>query len=68
MSEAGIDTYKELFNSSLTLFEWALKEVREGRSIASLSETEDRYRVLAMSVLENLRKRRSIERERIAAL
>ena len=56
METAGIDTCKELFNNSLTLFEWALDEVRSGKVIASLDERTDRHRVLVMPVLERIAK------------
>lgn len=56
MQVAGIDTYKELFNNSLTLFEWALDEVRSGKVIASLDERTEKHRVLVMPVLERIAK------------
>jgi hypothetical protein len=56
MAQAGIDTYKDLFNNSLTLFEWALDEVKNGRVLASVDEQNDKYRVLVMPVLERIAK------------
>jgi hypothetical protein len=51
MKEVEVDTYKELFNNSLTLFQWAIDEVKRGHVIASVDEEREKYRVLAMHVL-----------------
>ena len=55
MHQAGMDTYKELFNNALTLFEWAIDQTKAGRSLASVDEENDKYRVLVMPVLERVR-------------
>jgi metal-responsive CopG/Arc/MetJ family transcriptional regulator len=44
MENAGIKTKKELFNNALTLLEWAIKEKKTGRKIASINEEEDKYK------------------------
>jgi hypothetical protein len=54
MEEAGIETYKELFNNALTLLDWAIREVKDGNVLASLDEKNDRHRVLVMPVLEKI--------------
>jgi hypothetical protein len=54
MDEAGFDTYKDLFNHSLTLLEWAINEVKDGKAIAALDEQGDKYRVLAMPFLDRV--------------
>ncbi len=51
MDEAGIATRKDLFNNALTLFEWALKECRSGRTIASVDEHNKKYKELVMPAL-----------------
>jgi hypothetical protein len=56
MAEAGLDTYKELFNHSLSAFEWILNEVKSGRSIASVDENNQTYRVLVMPALQQVAK------------
>ena len=63
MEENGIDTYKDLFNNSLTMFEWALEEVKNGKVLASVDEKNEKYRVLVMPLLERVAKaaRRSAE-------
>jgi hypothetical protein len=51
MTVCGLATKKELFNNALTLFEWAVDSVRQGRTIASLNETEQKFRELETPAL-----------------
>jgi hypothetical protein len=51
MLEAGIDTRKELINNAISLFEWAVLEVRSGREIASLDKAAKSYEILRMPAL-----------------
>jgi hypothetical protein len=56
MAEAGLDTYKDLFNHSLSAFEWILGEVKSGRSIASVDDDNQSFRVLVMPALQQVAK------------
>jgi hypothetical protein len=56
MAEAGLDTYKDLFNHALSAFEWITNEVRSGRSIASIDDKNQIYRVLVMPALQQVAK------------
>lgn len=49
--ESRLETRKDLFNTALTLFEWAVDEVKAGRSIASVDEENKRYREIVMPAL-----------------
>jgi len=49
--ESRLDTRKDLFNTALTLFEWAVEEVKAGRTIASIDEDNNRYREIVMPAL-----------------
>ena len=51
MKEADINTRKDLFNNALTLLEWAIKEKKTGRIIASIDEQKHRYKELIMPAL-----------------
>jgi hypothetical protein len=51
MEEAHIGTYKDLFSNALTLLHWAVEQVRLGRSVASINESEGKYKELAMPIL-----------------
>jgi len=57
MERVGLDTYKDLFNNALMLFEWCVEEAEVGRILASIDEKEDRYRELAMPIIDRLLKR-----------
>lgn len=49
----GIKTYKELFNNSITLFDWAVVQSIQGRLVTSLDEQEKNYKQLVMPSLQN---------------
>lgn len=59
IEECELDTQKELINSALTLFEWAVGENRLGRSIASIDEQTMQYKELAMPALLRVKMRAS---------
>ena len=54
MEKTGTRTKKDLFNNALTLLEWAVKEKRTGRIIASVDERGKKYKEIVMPVLENV--------------
>jgi hypothetical protein len=54
MEEAGIRTKKDLFNNALSLLEWAIKERREGRIIASIDEKNHKYKEVIMPLLSTI--------------
>ena len=56
MAEAGLDTYKDLFNHALSAFEWIMHEVKHGRSITSVDDNNQSYRVLVMPALQQVAK------------
>lgn len=53
MSEIGVQSKKELFNNALTLLKWAIKETRNGNSIAAVNEKHGKYRELQMPILSH---------------
>ena len=55
MKDAGLHTKKELFNSALSLFYWAVQRSKEGRSIASMAPDEKSWRELEVPSLLILR-------------
>jgi hypothetical protein len=59
MGEANIETYKDLFKNALVLLYWAVREVKNGRIIASIrAEEVDQSNIsckqIVMPVLERL--------------
>jgi len=62
MKETKIVTRKDLFSNTLTLFQWAAKEKRVGRIIASFDDATGTARELVMPALENISKPQSAAR------
>jgi len=56
----GLTTYKDIFNNSIALFEWAIRQRSEGRVIASLDERTKRYKEMTMPALEESVRRASL--------
>jgi hypothetical protein len=57
MQRVRLDTYKDLFNNALSLFEWAVEEAEVGRKLISFDEQDKRSRELAMPVIDRLKRR-----------
>lgn len=51
MSDIGAESNRDLFNNALTLLEWAVTEVKNGNTIASINESSRVYRELQMPAL-----------------
>ena len=51
MTECDISTKKDLFNNALTLLKWAVRQAKDGNSIASVNEANKTYRELEMPIL-----------------
>lgn len=59
MKETRLATRKDLFNNALTLFQWAVKAKRAGRTIATIDEGDKTAKELVMPALENVKDRAS---------
>jgi hypothetical protein len=55
MREGRASTKKEFVNAALTLLEWAMKERKAGRIIASVDEKKDSYKELVMPILSEVK-------------
>lgn len=57
MSSIGVTTKKDLFENSLSLLEWAVKEIQANpnRVIGSIDEEKDSYKELQMAIFSNAR-------------
>ena len=51
--DCDIATDKELFSNAITLLMWAVREVRAGRTIASVDENNSSFREVLLPALEN---------------
>ncbi len=49
----GLSQWRDLFNEAITLLNWAVRQVTQGRTVASLDEQEKNYRELQMHSLEH---------------
>ena len=47
MEKTGSPTKKDLFNNALSVFQWALNQVLEGRVIGSIDKDGNNYRELS---------------------
>ncbi len=56
MQKTGVRTKKDLVNNALTLLEWAVQEVSDGRTIASVDERENKYKEVVMPFFRSLKK------------
>ena len=54
MKEVGLRTKKDLFNNAMTLLNWAVKQYKAGRIIASVDEQMENYRELVMPIFDNV--------------
>ena len=54
MKEGGAATKREFVNAALSLLEWAMKERRSGRIIASIDEEKDSYKEVVMPILSEV--------------
>ena len=48
MADTGIRTKKDLLNNALTLFAWAIREKKAGRTIASVDEQNKTFKEVVM--------------------
>ena len=53
MAETKMRTRKELFNNALTLFDWAVKQKKAGRTIAAIDQSQGVVKELLMPALES---------------
>ena len=57
ISFCDLRTRKDLFDNAMTLFEWAVHEVQNGKEIASYDRNADHVEVVRLPVLENAARR-----------
>ncbi len=55
MEELEIDTYKDLFNNALAVFDWMVEETRSGRVIASVGTSDKRQYMPVVPALMSVR-------------
>ncbi len=50
----GFTGPKDLLNNALTIFEWMVREISEGRIIGSIDEKNSKYKELSMEFMMNI--------------
>lgn len=63
--KTGANSMKELFNNALTILDWAVKEVAQGKEIVATSPDDENHRVFVTPLLRRVAKRHG--RGRVAA-
>jgi hypothetical protein len=54
-SDCGFYDRKTLFNNALTMLQWAVVKLKEGKSIVAVDEVAERYHELEMPFMANLK-------------
>lgn len=67
LKETGLDSYKDLFNTSLTLFYWAAEQVKQQKIIAAVEEGAQKYIQVNMPALTNITENNKAVSEPVAA-
>jgi hypothetical protein len=62
MTFCDLKTRRDLFDQAMTLFEWAVQEVRSGKEIASYQRSTDTIEVVRFPVLDNAARRAETHR------
>jgi len=55
MKEGKAATKKKFVNAAITLLEWAMKEKKAGRIIASVDENKNSYKEIVMPILSEVK-------------
>lgn len=57
MTKSGMSSRKDVFNTALTLLEWAIEESERGHDIAAINRNEKEFFSLRMPVLDSAKKK-----------
>lgn len=67
LKKTNLDSYKDLFNNSLSLFYWAAEQVQNGRVIASVDEGAQKYTEVQMPSLAHITEANKLAAQEIQA-
>jgi len=56
MKDINVRTKKDLFNNSLSLLKWVVREMKTGRTIGSINEKGDHFREIVMPFFSAIKK------------
>lgn len=57
MDKSGMSSRKDVFNTALTLLEWAIDESEQGHDIAAIDRAKKEFFSLRMPVLDTAKKK-----------
>jgi len=60
--KTGASTMKDLFNSAMSIYQWAVEETMKGNKIVSLDEDDRHYRVLLTPPLQTVAREFQLEK------
>ena len=63
LKETGLDSYKDLFNSSLSLFYWAAEQVKNNKVIAAVDEGAQKYTEVKTPALAHIAESKKLAEE-----
>lgn len=63
LKETNLDSYKDLLNNSLSLLYWAAQQVKNGKVIAAVDESAQKYTEVQMQALQHIVETRKAEVE-----
>lgn len=61
LKETNLDSYKDLLNNSLSLLYWAAQQVKNGKVIAAVDESAQKYTEVQMQALQHIVENRKVE-------
>jgi hypothetical protein len=67
MERADFKTYSELFNNAVTLLQWSIRQIEEGRSILSVDQGSGKEKELVMPFLQHLEQTADTELDLVRA-
>ena len=67
MEKADFRTYSELFNNAVTLLQWSIRQIEDGRSIVSVDQDSGKERELLMPFLQHVEQSAGKEVELVPA-
>lgn len=67
MEKTDFKTYSELFNNAVTLLQWSVQQLEEGRSILSVNQDSGKEKELLMPFLQHVAQSANKEIELVPA-
>lgn len=63
LKETNLESYKDLLNNSLSLLYWAAQQVKNGKVIAAVDESAQKYTEVQMQALQYIVDNKKVEQK-----